>query len=111
MAGRVHPARRVTKLYRGHGFYLCRRCHDLASQCQREDSVARARRASGKIKARLGGNPDVLAPFPRKPKGMRQRTYRRECCRYHELRMGNLPIKEIRRGSRYSVSCRCRLGS
>jgi hypothetical protein len=44
----------------------------------------RALRAAGKIKRKLGGNPDMLARLPPKPKGMWQRTYDRERRRYRE---------------------------
>lgn len=75
---------RAVKLYRGSGCYLCRRCHNLAYECQREDAVDRAFRRLGKIKARLGGDPDILAPFPPKPRDMWQRTYERHWYRYLE---------------------------
>jgi len=78
--------RRAERLYqlRGRGFYRCRRCHNLAYQCQRESAVDRAFRRLGKIKARLGGDPDYFAPFPPKPKDMWRRTYERSCCQYLE---------------------------
>lgn len=68
---------RAVKLYRRNGFYRCRRCYNLAYECQREDARDRALRAAGKIKQRLGGDPDILADFPGKPRNMWWRTYDR----------------------------------
>lgn len=79
--------RRASKLYqlrRGYGFFRCRRCLRLAYTCQREDAVDRAFRAVGKIKARLGGDPDWTAPFPPKPRDMWRRTYERAWYRFLE---------------------------
>lgn len=75
--------RRCEKIYqlRGRGFYRCRRCRDLRYQCQREDACNRAFRRIGKIKQRLGGDPDYEAPFPPRTGDMWRRTYER---RWHE---------------------------
>jgi hypothetical protein len=72
---RIGCGRRVVKLYRGHGFYLCRAYHRISYASQSEDAMARALRRAGKIKRRLGGSPDWAASFPPRPKGMWQRTY------------------------------------
>ena len=62
--------RRVVKLYRCNGLFLCRHCHDLAYASENEGAVDRAQRNAGKIKQRLGGDPDYFAALPPKPKDM-----------------------------------------
>jgi hypothetical protein len=77
--------RRAVKLYqRGYGFHRCRQCHQLVYQSHRQDACDRAFRRIGKIKARLGGDPDYEAPFPPKPGDMWRRTYERRCHEYIE---------------------------
>jgi hypothetical protein len=65
--------------------YLCRRCHQLAYQSQSENAADRAQRSAGKIRQRLGGDPDRGAPLPPKPKGMWARTYERLRRRHAEV--------------------------
>ena len=79
--GRWH---RLVKLFLHRGVFLCRRCHDLAYPTERSGEPDRAVIQAGKIKGRLGGNPDVLARFPTRPKGMCARSYARELRRYAE---------------------------
>jgi hypothetical protein len=76
----------VAKLYFRNGMFLCRRCHQLAYASEREREMDRALRSVAKIRLRLGGNPDPMARFPRKPKGMQQRTYERLRRRYAEAK-------------------------
>ena len=69
--------RRVAKLHAAGRYFLCRHCYRLAYASQSEDAWDRTRRRAGKIRRRLGGDPDMIAPFPPKPKGMWRRTYHR----------------------------------
>ncbi len=66
---------RVAKLYLRHGYFRCRRCHDLTYSSQSEGIRDRLWRRAHKIKKRLGGECDLLTGFPPKPTGMWWRTY------------------------------------
>lgn len=67
--------RRVAKLYAP--CFACRRCLGLGYESQREIPQRRAERRAQKIKMRLGGSNDPFEPFPKKPRRMHWRTYRR----------------------------------
>jgi len=69
--------RRVTKLYQPGRYFLCRHCNRLSYSSQSEDACGRMMRRITKIRQRLRGDPDMTAPFPRRPKGMWRRTYDR----------------------------------
>jgi len=74
--------RRVAKLHGPGRYFLCRHCYRLAHTSQSEGQWDRALRRVNKIKRRLGSDPGMTAPFPKKPKGMWWRTYehlRDEC--------------------------------
>ena len=82
------PCRRwVAKLYGPGRYFLCRHCHGLAYQSQREQPHERALRRANGIRMRLGGEPGVLCPFPEKPKGMHWRTYQRLWRRVRDAEM------------------------
>jgi hypothetical protein len=66
--------RRCAVLYGGVRF-RCRRCHNLAYASTREEPYERALRRAQAIRQRLGGSPNLLAPFPAKPPRMHWRTY------------------------------------
>ena len=73
----VACGRRVAKLHSAGRYFLCRHCYRLAHASQSEDALDRTLRRANKIRQRLGGDPDMVAPFPPKPKGMWRRTYNR----------------------------------
>jgi hypothetical protein len=66
--------RRVTKLYGASRYFLCRHCYCLVYASQGEGALERALRRVNKIRMRLGGDPDMEAPYPDRPRGMWRRT-------------------------------------
>jgi hypothetical protein len=69
--------RRVAVLYAAGALFACRSCYNLAYESQKGSSTLRSLSRSLKIRVRLGGSADPLAPFPEKPRGMQWRTYLR----------------------------------
>lgn len=66
--------RRVAILYFGAGL-ACRHCLQLAYPSQRKTDGYRGLERAQTIRTRLGGSPDLMKPFPKKPKGMHLKTY------------------------------------
>ena len=68
--------RRCRVIY-GGVYFRCRQCYRATYPSQYElirlPGISRADR----MRDKLGGDPGLLNPFPRKPKGMHWRTYRR----------------------------------
>jgi hypothetical protein len=69
--------RRVAVLYGAGDLFACRHCYGLGYASQQESPRSRLISRSRKIRMRLGGSPDLLQPFPKRPRGMHQRTYMR----------------------------------
>lgn len=69
--------RRAALLYLRGRYFLCRHCHDLAYDSQRDGLDDRAIRRARKIRRRLGGEFGMGRPFPTKPPTMHWRTYHR----------------------------------
>jgi hypothetical protein len=59
------------------GMFASRSAYGLGYQIQREDAHGRALSRAQAIRIKLGGDASLFEPFPRKPKGMWRRTYRR----------------------------------
>jgi hypothetical protein len=69
--------RRVAILYGAGEVFACRRCYGLAYASQQESPRFRKISRSRKIRMRLGGGPNILEPFPEKPRRMHRQTYLR----------------------------------
>src|SRR5271168_4966704 len=83
---------RVAVIYGADDQFACRRCCKLSYASQHEPLAQRGLLRAQKIRARLGGDPDLFEFFPYKPKGMHQRTYDR----FRRSRRGRLIIMRRR---------------
>lgn len=68
---------RVGKLFAGGQYFLCRHCYGLAYASQTEPLHDRLIRKADRMRRALGGNAGTEEPIIR-PKGMWQRTFRRQ---------------------------------
>ena len=68
---------RVAVLWGAGRYFLCRQCYNLAYASTRETPHGRQLSKAQAIRRTLGGEANLLAPFPDKPKGMHWRTYMR----------------------------------
>jgi hypothetical protein len=83
--GGRYCGRRVALLYLAAGeLFACRRCCGLAYASQQETLWCRGLGKAQKIRAQLGGSPNMLEGFPDRPKGMHWKTYDR-LRRIHDL--------------------------
>ncbi len=74
--------RRVALLYCAGRYFLCRKCYGLIHASVNEGKKDRVLRKMQNIRKLLGGTMSLADLFPRKPKGMHQRTYQRWRWRY-----------------------------
>ena len=79
--------RRVAVLYAPGRYFLCRHCYELTYQSRRADKMYRSLHRAHAIRERLGGNANMMEPFPEKPKGMHWHTYERFWPEHHEAEM------------------------
>ncbi len=82
--------RRVAVLYGPGRYFLCRQCYGLVYESQRENVMYRALYKAQAIRERLGGSANMMEPFPEKPKGMHDETYRRLREEHDEAEMEQL---------------------
>jgi len=83
--------RQVLKLYSLSGaHFACRDCHCLTYASRKADLHERCRIKAQKIRARVGGGPSLLDPFPRRPRGMHRRTYARLLGKYDRAEQQSL---------------------
>ena len=57
--------------------FASRAVHGLSYRSQSENAFWRSVRQAQKIRAKLGGDPSIYAPFPPRPRGMHRRRYER----------------------------------
>jgi hypothetical protein len=98
--------RRVAILY-GGAIFACRHCYHLAHASQRESASSRALSRAQSIRIKLGGSANLAERFPRKPKGMHWRTYRRLHLEEAEANAQSWPpwlMREISHVSRSSAN-------
>jgi len=71
--------RRVGKLYNSGASLNCRECMDLRYASQRRGAKSRRYLQALKLRLRLNGIASLTEPFPKRPKRMHRKTYRRLC--------------------------------
>lgn len=69
--------KRVAVLHAAIKGFRCRHCSHLAYKSQLEQPYDRLLRQARRARHRVGGDNNILAPLPPKPKGMHWRTYDR----------------------------------
>ena len=85
--------RRVVKLYHSGWCFGCRTCQGLIYECQRRGPRINRYLQVRKLRARCGGSPSILEPFPDRPPRMHRKTYSRLRSRAEilELQLRNSP--------------------
>ena len=78
-------SRRVAILYGAGKYFHCRHCCNLTYDTQNSSWLQRIFDRANKLKKKLGGEPGLAYPVPRKPKGMHWKTYDRIKAEIHRL--------------------------
>ncbi|AUN30297.1 hypothetical protein [Niveispirillum cyanobacteriorum] len=74
-SGGQYCGKRVAKLYGAGKLFACRHCYRLGYQSQLEREHLLPLHTANKLRKKLGGDPGMASPIPKKPKGMHWRTY------------------------------------
>jgi hypothetical protein len=72
-----HCGRRAAILYCAGELFACLRCYGLSYASQQQTALDRGLEQARKIRMRLGGDVDLLGPFPQRPKRMHRPTFER----------------------------------
>jgi hypothetical protein len=81
----------MSLIYGAGELFACRRCHGLAYESQQQRARHWGLEQARKIRMKLGGGVDLLAPFPQRPKGMHRRTFQRLRARAEAALFGSNP--------------------
>lgn len=90
---------RTAILYLGQTpWFACRKCHNLGYVSQSEPIGRRGIQRAREIRLKLGGGPNLLQPFPDRPKGMHRKNFlrMREAYEKAAIRCGALSTKRSR---------------
>ncbi|MGV8991280.1 MAG: hypothetical protein ACOH1Q_07740 [Thiobacillus sp.] len=75
ICGKLGCGRRVAVLYNAVKGFSCRHCQHLGYLCQREQPYDRLLRRARRVRDKVGGVVNLIAPLPPKPKWMHWTTY------------------------------------
>jgi hypothetical protein len=94
--------RRVARLFKVMAGYFCRACiGNPIYESQRRSKKARAYLKAYRLRSRLGGSRPVLDLVPKRPYGMKRKTYNRLCAQIERLERPLVGSRVIRRGPRW----------
>ena len=69
--------RKRCRVLMGGTYFRCRRCYRATYESQYESIRVPGMSTAERVRGRLGGEPGFIHLFPKKPKGMHWKTYRR----------------------------------
>ena len=94
--------RRVARMFKGMGGYFCRACiGNPIYESQRRSKKARAYLKAYRLRSRLGGSRPVLDLVPKRPYGMKRKTYNRLCAQIERLERPLIGSRVIRRAPKW----------